>query len=79
MTPDGYLIEVVIMAGRESGRGHLEITLRRSTIGRPQRHKRVAAGLGLTKLNRTVVRLNTPEIRGMVQKIIHLVEVKEID
>jgi large subunit ribosomal protein L30 len=67
------------MEGQESGKGHLEITLRRSTIGRPQNHKRVAAGLGLKKLNRTVVRQNTPQIRGMVQKIVHLLEVKEID
>lgn len=56
----------------------LEITLRKSEIGRPEKHRRVLKGLGLTKLNKTVVRPDTPEIRGMVNKIVHLVEVKEV-
>lgn len=56
----------------------LEITLRKSGIGRPEKHRRVLKGLGLTKLNKTVVRPDTPEIRGMVNKIVHLVEVKEV-
>jgi large subunit ribosomal protein L30 len=57
----------------------LEITLRRSCIGHPEKHKRVAVGLGLRKLNRTVVRLDTPEIRGMVRRISHLLEVREVE
>ncbi len=56
----------------------LEITLRKSGIGRPEKHKKILIGLGLTKLNKTVVRLDTPEIRGMVKKVVHLVEVKEV-
>ncbi len=55
----------------------LLITLRRSCIGHPQKHKRVALGLGLRKLNQTVRLLDTPEIRGMVRKISHLLEVEE--
>lgn len=35
-------------------------------------------GLGLRKLNHTVLRSDTPEIRGMIKKVIHLLEVKEI-
>jgi large subunit ribosomal protein L30 len=57
----------------------LEITLRRSCIGHPEKHKRVAVGLGLRKLNRTVVRPDTPEIRGMVRRISHLLEVREVE
>jgi large subunit ribosomal protein L30 len=56
----------------------LSITLRKSFIGRPGKHKRVVAGLGLRKMNQTVVRVDTPQIRGMINKISHLLEVKEI-
>ncbi|MFQ5579828.1 MAG: 50S ribosomal protein L30 [Nitrospiria bacterium] len=55
----------------------LEITLRKSCIGRPGKHCRVVVGLGLRKMNHTVVREDTPQIRGMVEKISHLLEVKE--
>ncbi|MEE8448256.1 MAG: 50S ribosomal protein L30 [Thermodesulfobacteriota bacterium] len=57
----------------------LEITLVRSPIGRIQRQRRTLVGLGLTKLNKTVRREDTPAIRGMVAKVSHLVKVKEID
>ena len=56
----------------------LAITLRRSCIGRPEKHRRVAVGLGLRKMNRTVIRIDTPEIRGMIRRISHLLEVREI-
>jgi large subunit ribosomal protein L30 len=56
----------------------LAITLRRSCIGCPLPQKRVAKGLGLTRLHRTVIRLDTPEIQGMIRKIVHLVEVHEV-
>ncbi len=57
----------------------LSITLRKSCIGRPGKHRLVALGLGLTKLNKTVVLKDTPEIRGMVNKICHLVESVEVE
>lgn len=47
----------------------------RSAIGRPQKQKRVIRGLGFRRLNQVVERLDTPEIRGMVNKVSHLVEV----
>jgi large subunit ribosomal protein L30 len=56
----------------------LKITLIRSGIGRPRRHKEVLVGLGLTKLHKTVLREDRPEIRGMLRKIQHLVQVDEI-
>ncbi len=56
----------------------LSIRLRRGLAGRPQKHKRVAAGLGLRKLNQEIIRVDTPEIRGMVNKIAYLLEVHEV-
>lgn len=57
----------------------IQVTLKRSGIGRPQRQKDTLRGLGLTKLYKTVTLNDTPAIRGMVQKVIHLVEFKEVD
>lgn len=53
----------------------IKITLRRSAIGRPKKHKLVLAGLGLKKLNASVVRDDTPQTRGMISKVSHLVSV----
>ncbi len=55
----------------------IQVTLKRSGIGRPQRQKDTLRGLGLTKLNKTVILNDTPAIRGMVHKVIHLVEVAD--
>ena len=55
----------------------IKITLVKSGIARPGKHKAVLAGLGLRKLNRSVVRPDTPEIRGMVNKVSHLVQVEQ--
>lgn len=55
----------------------LNVTLVKSMIGRPEKHRKVLRGLGLTKLNRTVELQDTPSIRGMVQKVSHLVVAEE--
>jgi large subunit ribosomal protein L30 len=55
----------------------LSITLTRSYIGKSDRHKKIVAGLGLRKMNQTVIRPDTPEIRGMINKIPYLLEVKQ--
>jgi large subunit ribosomal protein L30 len=55
----------------------IRITLTRSSIARPGKHKSVLAGLGLRKLHKAVVRPDTPEIRGMISKVSHLVSVEE--
>lgn len=62
----------------ENGTGMLRITLVRSTIGRPADQGRAVASLGLRRLNSTVVREDSPSIRGTVNKIRHLVVVEEI-
>lgn len=55
----------------------LRITLVRGLSGRPEYVRRVVKGLGLTRLNRSVTRKNTPEIRGMVEKVKFLLHVEE--
>jgi large subunit ribosomal protein L30 len=58
--------------------GKLKITLVKSMIGRPEKHRRVLRGLGLKKVNRSVLRENTPAIRGMVNAVSHLVSAEEV-
>jgi large subunit ribosomal protein L30 len=58
--------------------GKINVTLKRSMIGRPEKHRKVLRGMGLTKMNKTVQLENTPAIRGMIQKVSHLVEAEEI-
>ncbi|TCS81530.1 50S ribosomal protein L30 [Tepidibacillus fermentans] len=57
----------------------LQITLKRSLIGRPEAQRKVVKALGLRKLNQTIVQNDNPAIRGMVNKVNHLVEVIEVD
>jgi large subunit ribosomal protein L30 len=59
--------------------GTLKITLVRSLIGRPQKQRNVVNGLGLRKMNSSVVREDTPAVRGMVAAVPHLVKAEEID
>ncbi len=54
----------------------IKITLVKSGIARPGKHKAVLTGLGLKKLNKAVLRPDTPEVRGMISKISHLVKVE---
>ena len=56
----------------------LKITLKKSVIGSTEKIRATAIGLGLTKTNKTIVRKDTPQIRGMISKVQHLVEVEEI-
>jgi len=56
----------------------LEITLKRSLIGRPQDQRATVKALGLRKTNQTVVKEDNEAIRGMIRKVSHLVSVKEL-
>jgi large subunit ribosomal protein L30 len=60
-------------------KGTLKITLVRSVIGYPRIQREVVRGLGLRKLNSSVVRPDCPEIRGMVRKIPHLLKVEVLE
>jgi large subunit ribosomal protein L30 len=55
----------------------LKITLVRSPIGYSERQKRTVRALGLRRLRQTVEQADEPEIRGMLAKVGHLVQVEE--
>ena len=55
--------------------GKIRIQWFRSAIATPVKHKRVIKGLGFTKLNQIVEREDSPSIRGMVNKVPHLVKI----
>ena len=55
----------------------LKITMVKSMIGRPEKHRKVLRGMGLTKINRTVELQNTPSTWGMIRKVSHLVKVED--
>ncbi len=57
----------------------LKITQVKSEISQPEKQRLVLRGLGLGKLNRTVLRQDTPAIRGMIAKIPHLLKVEETE
>lgn len=57
----------------------LEITLMRSLIGRLPDQRKTVEALGLKKRHQTVVKQDNEAMRGMVNKVSHLVEVKEIE
>ena len=57
----------------------LKVTQVRSTIDRKEPQKRTIKALGLGKMNRSVVHNDTPQIRGMIRAVRHLVEVEEVD
>ena len=57
----------------------LKITWIKSCIGRPQAQGKVVEALGLRRLHRSVIHGDTPTIRGMVNKIKHLVVVEELE
>jgi len=58
--------------------GQLKITLKRSGIGRPKKHKAVIRGLGLKRTNKSVILKDTPETWGMINKIPHIVDVEPV-
>ena len=56
----------------------VRITQIRSIIERPEPQKRTIAALGLGKIRKSVVKADTPQIRGMVAKVRHLVKIEEL-
>jgi large subunit ribosomal protein L30 len=64
---------------KKKSAGRLEITQVRSVSGRQQVQRRTLEALGLKKNQTSVVHDDTPAIRGMINKIPHMVEVREIN
>ena len=58
-------------------KNRLSVKLVKSVIGRLPSHKATITGLGLKKINQVVVLEDTPSIRGMINKVSYLLEVKE--
>lgn len=56
----------------------VRVTQIRSPIGRPKNQRATLTGLGLDKLNRTRVLEDTPAVRGMIEKVKHLVRVEDV-
>ncbi|GGK60252.1 50S ribosomal protein L30 [Rufibacter glacialis] len=56
----------------------VEITQIKSIIDRPERQKQTIKALGLGKINKTVTKELTPQIAGMVNRVQHLVSIKEV-
>jgi len=56
---------------------NIRVTLAKSEIGSTKRVRATLTGLGLTKREKTITRKDTPEIRGMLRKVQHLVTVEE--
>ena len=56
----------------------LKVTQVRSSAGRLPKHRRTIVALGLGRIRRTVVHEDTPQIRGMIKSVQHLVAVEEI-
>ena len=57
--------------------GVVKVTLVKSMIGRPEKHRNILRGMGLTKVNKSVELEDTPSIRGMIHKVSHLVTAEE--
>jgi large subunit ribosomal protein L30 len=56
----------------------LKVTQVRSVIGRPKPQRDTIRGLGLKRIHDVVVKEDRPEIRGMLDKVSHLVKVEEV-
>ena len=56
----------------------IKVTQVRSSIHRPAKHKRILESLGLRRNQTSRIHNDTPQIRGMVEKIPHLVRVEEV-
>lgn len=55
----------------------LKITQIKSAIGRPERQKKILRALGLKRLNKTLLKKDSPQIKGMIRAVSHLIKVEE--
>ncbi len=57
--------------------GQIKIQYYKSTIGYSKKQKEIVQALGITKLNQTVTRVDTPSMRGIVAKVPHILRIVE--
>lgn len=62
---------------KQQSAGKIHLKWVRSAICSPVKHKKVVKGLGFTRLNQVIERPDTAAIRGMVKKVLHLIEIVE--
>jgi len=55
----------------------LQLTLVKSPIGYPERQKATVRAMGFHRVNQTIEKVDTPSLRGMLDKVAHLVQVEE--
>ena len=55
----------------------VKVTLKKSTIGEKPKTRATVEGLGLRRIDQTVEHADSPSLRGMIHKVVHLVEVEE--
>lgn len=67
--------KVATAVKKKSSTNTVTITLKRSAIGRPKDQKAALVGMGFKRLHQSVVLKDTPETRGMIRKVSHLVTV----
>jgi large subunit ribosomal protein L30 len=67
------------MTETDNAMAKLKITQVRSIIGRIENQKRTIEALGLGRPNNVVLQNDTPQIRGMIRKVSHLVKVEEVE
>jgi large subunit ribosomal protein L30 len=60
-----------------TGKKTLKVTLVKSPIGTRPRHRACVRGLGLRRVNETVEVIDTPEVRGMINRVGYLLQVRE--
>ena len=66
------------MAKKKIKTGEVRVTLLKSLHGRLKNHKACVSGLGLRRIRHSVVVADTPENRGMINKISYLLQVEEV-
>jgi large subunit ribosomal protein L30 len=66
------------MAKKKAADKQLQVTLRKSTSGRVKSHQACVRGLGLRRIGQVVTVNDSPEIRGMINKVDYLLDVAEL-
>lgn len=66
-------------SGKEAFMKKLKITLKRSLIGRTDKHKKAIKSLGLKKIGSQVIKEDNPALRGVLQKVGYMIDVEEVE
>lgn len=74
----GWFLWTKYLTDNSIAMGKIKVTQVKSAIKKPVRQKKTLEALGLRKLQQTIEVEATPQILGMVQKVLHLVKVEEV-